>query len=228
MRTKRLMYWLLAFAPLLITLFVLPILPDSIPAHYGANGNVTRYGSKYEMLIFPIVSVGMGVFFLLIEKVVKKDLEKSALNAKVLYWSSIITALVFTVQQIIFLRWAYTNAQNIYNVEINLMKVMAICLSVAYIVIGNLLPKCKQNYIIGIRTKWTLESEASWYKTHRLGGKTFMVYGVLSALMSLFLFNGIIAFLFSVVGIGVVVIPLILYSRYIYIQEKDSALSQEE
>ena len=34
-------------------------LPDKTPAHYDFAGEVTRYGSKYEMLIMPILGVLM-------------------------------------------------------------------------------------------------------------------------------------------------------------------------
>lgn len=221
MRTRRLLFWLLAFAPLLITFFVLPILPDRIPAHYGFDGAVTRYGSKYEMLILPIITIGMAFFWLLMKKIASKDKEKGTQNVKVLYWSSVTTTLVFIVLQIWYLRLSYTSADNIYSGEFDLMKVIAICMGIAYIIIGNLLPKCKQNYIVGIRTIWTLESELSWYKTHRLGGKVMVLWGIISTLLCLFIFDGIIALLISVGGLVVVIIPIMLYSRYVYKQEKE-------
>ena len=39
--------------------------------------------------------------------------------------------------------------------------------------------KVRSNHIFGIRTPWTLSSEVSWNKTHRLGGKLFMLLGLL-------------------------------------------------
>lgn len=46
MPIKRLITWILAFIPITITMIVLPALPDKIPAHYGFDGNVTRFGSN--------------------------------------------------------------------------------------------------------------------------------------------------------------------------------------
>ena len=97
MRTKRLISWLFSFISLLITFFVLPMLPDMIPAHYGFDGNVTRYGSKYEMLILPTITICMGFFWLLMDKIAVKDKEKGAQNMKVLFWANIATTLLFTV-----------------------------------------------------------------------------------------------------------------------------------
>ena len=44
---------LLILLTLILVLAALPFLPDRIPAHYDAAGVVNRWGSKFEMLIFP-------------------------------------------------------------------------------------------------------------------------------------------------------------------------------
>ena len=53
---------------LFVTLLVLRELPAVIPAHYDFAGNVTRYGSKYELLILPVVLLllSFGSRFLLL------------------------------------------------------------------------------------------------------------------------------------------------------------------
>ncbi len=50
MTPKKLWIWnlVLMFLPLVITLMILPHLPNQIPAHYGFDGQVDRWGSKYE------------------------------------------------------------------------------------------------------------------------------------------------------------------------------------
>lgn len=45
MKTKKVIYYILMFLPLIITLIVLPFLPYQIPAHYGFDNQVTRWGS---------------------------------------------------------------------------------------------------------------------------------------------------------------------------------------
>lgn len=42
--------------------FVWGELPDEVPAHYNASGEVDRWGSKYELFILP----GIGLFILLL------------------------------------------------------------------------------------------------------------------------------------------------------------------
>lgn len=37
------------------------------------------------------------------------------------------------------------------------------------------MPKLKQNYTIGIKVPWTLNSEENWNMTHRMAGKVYVV-----------------------------------------------------
>lgn len=50
-------YYVIMFLPLIVTLAALPFLPEQIPAHYGFDNKVNRWGSKYEALLFPIVTI---------------------------------------------------------------------------------------------------------------------------------------------------------------------------
>ena len=43
-------------------------LPDEIPAHFGASGEVDRWGSKMELLILPVITILMHIFLSVIEK----------------------------------------------------------------------------------------------------------------------------------------------------------------
>lgn len=43
-------------------------LPDRIPAHFGADGDVDRYGSRLELLLLPIIGVVMWVGMWILEK----------------------------------------------------------------------------------------------------------------------------------------------------------------
>lgn len=51
-------------------------------------------------------------------------------------------------------------------------------------VIGNFLPKCKLNSVIGLRTKWSTANEDVWFKCQRFGGVLFVVCGILMAVVS--------------------------------------------
>lgn len=48
-----------------------------------------------------------------------------------------------------------------------------------FIIVGNYLPKARQNYTIGIKIPWTLANEENWNRTHRLAGYMWMICGAL-------------------------------------------------
>ncbi|MCH7321486.1 DUF1648 domain-containing protein [Solibacillus sp. MA9] len=57
----------------LATMFVVLIvnwsdLPAQVPAHVGANGQVDRWGSKWELLILPVIGIGLHFFLFVLEK----------------------------------------------------------------------------------------------------------------------------------------------------------------
>jgi len=91
---------------------------------------------------------------------------------------------------------------------------MAGGLSVLLIFIGNVLGKVRQNFMLGIRTPWTLSSEMSWEKTHRMGGRLFVLSGILGILLTIFLPK--VAFPFILVAIFGIVLFSITYSYLIW------------
>ena len=50
-------------------------------------------------------------------------------------------------------------------------------LGLLFLIMGNYLPKFRQNGVIGIRVKWTMENEENWAMTHRFAGKCLMIAG---------------------------------------------------
>ena len=61
--------------------------------------------------------------------------------------------------------------------------ILCLLMGVIFLVTGNYLPKCRQNYTIGIKLPWTLDDEENWNYTHRLAGKLWMIGGVLIILL---------------------------------------------
>ena len=68
MKKKMVVFYSLMFLPLAVVLIALQFLPEQIPAHYDMNNQVTRWGSKYETLIFPVITVLFGYFMLAMYK----------------------------------------------------------------------------------------------------------------------------------------------------------------
>lgn len=56
---------------LLFLVFAWNKLPDEVPAHYNALGEVDRWGSKWELLLLP----GIGVFIIFLMQILEKHPE---------------------------------------------------------------------------------------------------------------------------------------------------------
>ena len=84
-----------------------------------------------------------------------------------------------------------------------------------FMVIGNYLPKVKQNNTIGIRVVWTLQDEENWSATHRFSGKIWVASGILCMLCGLFA-ESIAALVLYIVSIMAAAIISVLYSYLFY------------
>ena len=87
----------------------------------------------------------------------------------------------------------------------------SVLMGLLFVVIGNYLPKCKQNYTVGIKLPWTLASEENWNRTHRLAGRIWVGGGILMMLL------GFVSFLWVMLSVPVMMalVP-ILYSYLLY------------
>ena len=82
-------------------------------------------------------------------------------------------------------------------------------------IIGNYLPKVKQNNTIGIRVVWSLMDEENWNATHRFSGKLWMASGILCMLCGLF-GESMAALVVYIISIMAAAIISILYSYLFY------------
>ena len=88
MKRVRVLLWILMLLPLVATVVALFFLPDRIPAHYGFDGTVDRWGSKYETLVFPVLSIVTGALLLAMSRVTKKH-DPTGKNEIALLWAGV-------------------------------------------------------------------------------------------------------------------------------------------
>lgn len=156
-----------------IGVWAYPQLPDRVPSHWNAAGEVNGYTSQAGgAFLLPGILAAVLILLYLIPRIDPKR-SNFRLMGKV-YW-----LVVFVVS--LFLGLIYTGT--ILN-ALGLVHSRFVPLSahggvgILFIVLGNYLPKIKYNYMFGIRTPWTLASEEVWYKTHRALGPLWVVLGI--------------------------------------------------
>ena len=75
--------WILSLIALAGTVMALRFMPDQVPMHYDAAGNIDRWGSKYENLIFPVIILAVSLFWTLFIRYYEKKALKRLTKRKV-------------------------------------------------------------------------------------------------------------------------------------------------
>ena len=161
---------LILIASFVQLIVVYPTLPQQVVTNWGFNGQVD-YGSKSTLWILWGISALMLPLFFIIPKIDPKGKSYEKVDGFYGIFRLVIVLFMTGMLEITILS---VNDPHRFNVG----KIVMIAVSLLMIFIGNYLPKCKQNYSLGIKIVWTLESEENWNATHRIGGKVWTVGGI--------------------------------------------------
>ena len=180
-----------------------------IPINWGINGEVTSYGSPMYIITFPITSILVTLLLYFTPKIDPKgeNIRKSGPVLPIVML--LIAILMFGIQMIII---AAVNGADI----LQLNTFISLLLGLLFILMGYFTPRIRLNYMIGIRTPWTLHSEDVWKKTHEKSGKWFILAG-LFFIVGMFLkapWNILIpTFLLLPIIIGIVIYSYLLFAK---------------
>lgn len=191
---------------LAISFYSAPCLPDQLPTHWNSMGEVDGYGSKMFVLwFFPLLTLGIYLLMMLLPKI--DPLRKNYEKFKTPYFVIRTTLVVFFG----FLYFYTIIASLGYAPNINYFIIPFV--SLMLVVFGIVMPKIKKNYFVGIRTPWTLQSDKVWEETHKVGGISLIVTGILT-LFTLGLGKYMITFYVVLIVAGSLV-PVV-YSYFLY------------
>ena len=185
---------LVTLLPLLVGLCLWNRLPDQLPFHWNAAGEVDGWAGKPMAVIgAPLLMLALHWLCVLITAADPKNKNHSGKMQRLILW--IIPLLSVVLFGMIF--------STAWNKDLHVASIAPILIGVLFVILGNYLPKCKQSYTIGIKLPWTLHSEANWNKTHRLAGFLWVLGGF--AMMIAGFFGGLWAIL--PIALGMTLIP---------------------
>ena len=185
---------------------LITLLPDVVPVHVNINGEVDRYGSKWIVLLGPIIAC---VATILIQIFLRKTKNKSLEALQIM-----MTVILAVFVGVCWLPYIITTKVGLVNIQI----IMGIFIGAMFIFMGNYMGLLKMNKIIGIRVKWTFADEEIWQKTHRLGGYIMVVTGLTLLIMTLigFFLNINLIFVSILILVLISILIPILYSYLLY------------
>jgi uncharacterized membrane protein len=178
MRKKKIVLYILMFLPLAVVLVALQFLPEQVPAHYNFNNQVTRWGSKYETLIFPVVTILFGYFMLGMAKLSSRQEENGHNNENICIIAGISSLALFNAMTGYFLYTGFNSVENLSLVPIDIYQLLFGLLGLSMVILGNIMPKLRRNSLAGLRTVWSMKNETIWKKSQRFGGISFILGGV--------------------------------------------------
>lgn len=189
-------------------------LPDTMMSHWGMDGNADGFSSKaFAVFGLPIILLALHWICLIVTSFDKKQKNQSKKALEMIFW--IVPFLSLFINEIMY--------SISFGNNFNPLTFMPLMLGIMFAVIGNYLPKVKQNHTLGIKISWTLNNEENWNKTHRFAGKIWVTGGLILA-FSVFLPSKLIIPV-AVAAIAVLVIAPIVYSYRIYKNHLKSGVS---
>ena len=212
MKKKMVVFYSLMFLPLVVVLIALQFLPELIPAHYDMNNQVTRWGSKYETLIFPVITVLFGYFMLAMAKLSSKQEENGSNNKNVCIVTGIASLALFNAMTFYFLYADFNSIENLSSIALDINQLLFGLLGVSMIILGSIMPKLRMNAVVGLRTVWSMKNEATWKKSQRFGGISFIAGGAIIITVC-FLTKGFTCFWWTM---GVITILLVVDTYYTF------------
>ena len=216
MNKLRKLYYILMLLPLVYTIICLFFLPDIIPVHYNGANKVDRMGSKFEILIIPFITITFGYFMLILGRSSSKKEEKvnnnNNNNERVTIITGICSLVIFHIINIFMLYSAFNSVENLKELPVDLFKLLFAVFGLIFVVIGNYMPKCKMNSIVGLRTVWSMKNEKTWKESQRFGGISFIIMGIVMTVGNLLFFSDVSSLIFSMILIGIDLIFSIIIS----------------
>jgi uncharacterized membrane protein len=159
------------------SLIAYPRLPETMPTHWNMSGQVDGWSSRiWGAWGLPLA---MAVIWFTMRFLPHIDPRRANYEKfRGAYEALIVAILAFMLALHLVL------LMSAMGTVVPMDRVIVAGVGALFIVIGAILPRARSNWFVGIRTPWTLSSEVSWERTHKLGGVLFMAFGAIALIVA--------------------------------------------
>ncbi|HEY2852962.1 MAG TPA: SdpI family protein [Gemmatimonadaceae bacterium] len=185
-------------------------LPERVPIHWDAHGNVNGYGSRFAgAFTMPLVMLGLWLLLRLLPRIDPRRANYAKFaDTYDLFVDSLVGLLL--VMQLALLA-------NTLGWPVSMERVAPVLIGLQFIILGNALPRARPNWWFGIRTPWTLSNDRVWTRTHRVGGYLVAAAGAILLLAAVV--PGPIALAFGIGAVLAATFGSVVYSYFAWKQE---------
>jgi uncharacterized membrane protein len=188
-------------------------LPEKVPIHWDYKGEIDDWGTKYSLLgLIFLLPVFTYVLMLAIPKIDPK--KRIELMGGKYYQIKLVLVCFMSVLALFIIH--SSKSQTLSSPSI-----VFVLIGLLFMALGNYFKVIKQNYFLGIKTPWTLESEEVWKLTHILAGKLWIIGGLLIVILSLIIPENINFYFFLIITAIISIVPIV-YSYFIFKKLKKS------
>lgn len=158
---------LITLLPIVLGIALYDRLPDVVATHWGIDNQPNGWSSK-AMAAFGMPGI-MAALNLVCGGATDR-LQSEGVPKRVL-------ALCRWIIPVLSLILVPVMLYSAMGVSFDMGRIVCSILGIMFIIIGNYLPKCRRNGVVGIKIPWTLSSDENWDKTHRFAGFVWIVCG---------------------------------------------------
>jgi uncharacterized membrane protein len=163
---------LLIAAACAATLYCWPSLPVRVPVHWNAEGVVDGYGSRIALwLLGPGLMTLAALGGALLPRIAPRRVEISGFESTYYYVCGVTVVMLGYVYALVLLA--------VLHGGVAMHRAIPAGVFILLILVGNPLGKLRRNFVMGIRTPWTLANASVWYATHRLAARLMVASGLL-------------------------------------------------
>jgi uncharacterized membrane protein len=163
----------LIIAATVVSIVMYPRIPETMPTHWSASGEVNGWSSRlFGAWLMPLMMAVVWIVMRMLPHIDPRRANYEKFSG--MYEALIDLTLVFMLGLHVLVLTAATGA------EVDMARIIPISVGVFFVLMGVMLPRAHPNWFVGIRTPWTLSSDQSWERTHKLGGLLFIITGVLA------------------------------------------------
>ena len=165
---------LITLLPILVGILCWNRLPDTIATHFASDGTPNGFSSK----TFTVLGIPAFIFAAHILCAFCTAIDPKHKNISPKMYRLIL--LICPICSIVCGAAIYGYALSLSMADwLNSTFFMNLLMGILFFLVGNYLPKCHQNYTVGIKLPWTLADEGNWTLTHRFAGRLYAIAGIL-------------------------------------------------
>lgn len=201
---------IITLLPILVGFVYWNRLPEKMATHFDSAGDPNGWSSKWFAVI------GLPLFLAVVNALCTVMTEKDPRRAK---YPEKMMKIVYWICPVVSWLCAGMIISHGLGMEFESMpQFMSLFMGLMFVIIGNYLPKVKQNYYLGIKLPWTYADEDNWNRTHRMAGKLWVVGGIVILLNMFLCISGLELCILLIM----VIVPCV-YS-WAYSRKKDKSL----